>query len=129
MWYRKSANQGDALAQLRLGILYFNGKGVKKDFKQAVMWCRKSAEQGDANAQYFLGLMYLEGIGVTQNYVLAHMWLNIAAANGLDAAGKKRDTIAKEMMSSQIEKAQDLASKWVGQTSNETPNVHPDKNN
>ncbi|MBQ9771958.1 MAG: sel1 repeat family protein, partial [Lentisphaeria bacterium] len=50
-WYRKAAEQGNALAQYNLGVCYENGEGVQKDLVQAVFWFRKAADQGYAQAQ------------------------------------------------------------------------------
>ena len=44
--YQQTANQGDASAQLNLGIMYHNGQGVTADINQAAYWYRKAAEQG-----------------------------------------------------------------------------------
>ena len=41
---KKAAEQGDAQAQFKLGICYFNGYGIDKDFKEATYWYRKAAE-------------------------------------------------------------------------------------
>ena len=57
-WYRLSAEQGDAIAQYNLGVMYERGDGVLKDFSEALKWYRLSAEQGYASAQYNLGVMY-----------------------------------------------------------------------
>ncbi|WP_406569303.1 tetratricopeptide repeat protein, partial [Aeromonas veronii] len=65
-WYRKAAEQGDAMAQFNLGAMYEQGKGVAQDDKQAVAWYRKAAEQGYAMAQSNLGGMYNTGSGVAQ---------------------------------------------------------------
>jgi TPR repeat protein len=46
---------------LPLGIAYTFGKGVLKDYKQAVYWYQKVADQGDAEAQSILGVMYANG--------------------------------------------------------------------
>src|ERR1700686_3891628 len=54
---RELAEQGDAMAQSRLGLMYQDGRGVPQDDRQAVEWFRKAAEQGRANAQYSLGYM------------------------------------------------------------------------
>ena len=40
------AEQGDAQAQFTLGAMYYNGRGVPQDYKQAVKWYRLAAEQG-----------------------------------------------------------------------------------
>jgi TPR repeat protein len=47
---RPLAEQGNALAQLGLGVMYANGQGVPQDYGQAVVWYRKAADQGDADA-------------------------------------------------------------------------------
>ena len=108
-WYRRAAEQGNATAQSNLGLMYDKGEGVSQDYKTAVKWYRHAAEQGDASAQSNLGLMYYEGKGVLQDNVYAHMWGNISASNGIDEGRELRDSVAKRMTPSQIEKAQDLA--------------------
>ena len=60
----QAAEQGYAKAQFNLGLIYYNGQGVRQDYTQAVQWYRKAAEQGDAKAQYNLGVMYDNGQGV-----------------------------------------------------------------
>ena len=36
--YRPSEGQGDALGQLNLGLMYYEGKGVIQDYALAHMW-------------------------------------------------------------------------------------------
>ena len=55
---QKTAEQGDASAQVELGLMYANGEGVPEDDREAVKWFRAGAEQGYASAQFNLGLMY-----------------------------------------------------------------------
>ena len=109
-WYRLAAEQGNAVAQSNLGTKYWKGQGVLQNHKTAVKWWKLAAEQGLADAQYNLGLMYEKGQGVLQDYIRAHMWFNIAASQGDKDATKNRDIVAKRMNTSQIEKAQKLAS-------------------
>jgi len=52
---RKAAEQGNAVAQNRLGFMYEN---IVRDDVQAIYWYHKAAEQGLAQAQYNLGWMY-----------------------------------------------------------------------
>ena len=61
-WYHKAADQGHAVAQFRLGILY--RKGVPVHEEAAAAWYRKAADQGLAGAQCELGRMYEDGKGV-----------------------------------------------------------------
>lgn len=49
--YQRLAEQGDAVAQFGLGIMYENGSGIDPDGEQALFWIQKSAEQGLKRAQ------------------------------------------------------------------------------
>ena len=84
--WRPLAEQGDADAQYRLGVLYANGYGVPKDYVQAGQWYEKAAAQGLADAQFNLGWLYASGHGVSQDYVQAWQWYEQAAAQGHAAA-------------------------------------------
>ena len=107
------AEQGNVGAQFNLGQMYRRGQGVPRDDQAAVKWWTLAAEQGHADAQYNLGVMYYNGVGVLEDYVYAHVWWNIAASSGRKDASENRDTIAKRMTPSQIERAQDLARECV----------------
>jgi uncharacterized protein len=45
-WFRKAADQGEATAQGRLGVMYLAGVGVPQDYVQAYMWLDLSAARG-----------------------------------------------------------------------------------
>jgi TPR repeat protein len=108
---RPIAERGDAQAQNSLGAMYYNGKGVVKDFKEAVKWYRLAAAQGNISAQVNLASMYYEGEGVVENFVRAHMWLNIAAAQGSPDAARMRDIVSKDLTAQQLTEAQAMALK------------------
>jgi hypothetical protein len=76
------AEQGDAIAQSHLGVLYFLGLEVPQDYQEAVKWYRLSAEQGNAFAQSNLGFMYFMGGGVPQDFKEAFKWSRLAAEQG-----------------------------------------------
>ena len=80
--FKKLAEQGNAMAQTNLGVMYSLGEGVPKDEQQAVAWYRKAAEQGIALAQYNLGWMYEKGLGVPKNDRQAAAWYLRAAEQG-----------------------------------------------
>ena len=42
--YRKAAMQGYTIAMYNLGFMYQSGRGVKRDYKEAVKWFKKSGE-------------------------------------------------------------------------------------
>ena len=104
--WRPLAVLGDASAQVNLGFMYANGRGVLQDDAEAVRWYRMAAEQGNTTAQYNLGLMYASGRGVLQDDVLAHMWWNIGGANGDAGGSENRGKIEQRMTREQIADAQ-----------------------
>ena len=55
--FRKSAEQGDAIAQCALGGLYCYGNGVPKDYEEAAKWFHKAANQGHQKAKELLKLL------------------------------------------------------------------------
>jgi TPR repeat protein len=58
---RPLAEQGNAVAQYNLGVMYTAGQGVAQDDRVAVKWFRLGAEQGNPDAQANLGFMYDSG--------------------------------------------------------------------
>ena len=76
---RQAAEQGDAEAQLSLGLMYDNGQGVIENDAEAVRWYRLAAEQGLDAAQYQLGVMYTEGRGILKNEAEAVSLYRLAA--------------------------------------------------
>jgi TPR repeat protein len=88
-WYKKSAEQGNADAQFRVGVMYDNGQGVTEDKKQAFHWYKKAAEQGNVSAQFNLGSLYEEGAGVDKNKEEAAYWYRKAYKSGHSRAGSR----------------------------------------
>lgn len=58
---KPQADAGDASAQYHLGLLYYNGRGVREDEKIAVELLTKSANAGNVDAMYQLGNAYAFG--------------------------------------------------------------------
>jgi TPR repeat protein len=73
------AETGDPTSEYQLGLCYYSGQGVAKDFSEAVKWFRKAAEQNYAMAQNALGICYANGQGVTKDEVEAVKWFRKAA--------------------------------------------------
>ena len=84
--WKPLAEQGYALAQNNLGVMYEKGQGVSQNYKTAVKWYTLAAEQGYAFAQANLGKIYDKGEGVSQNYKTAVKWYTLAAEQGNPAA-------------------------------------------
>ena len=103
------AEEGHALAQGIIGVMYHEGRGVPENAAEAVKWYRKAAEQGYARAQTSLGNMYADGKGVSKDYVKAYMWWSLAKAQGDKEAAGNLDIVKEQMTPAQIGKAQVLA--------------------
>jgi type II secretion system protein G len=79
---REKAERGDASAQSQLGVMYWNGLGVEKNYPEALKWLRKAADQGEAEAEFYLGFSYALGTGVEKNEAQAVKWYQKAADHG-----------------------------------------------
>lgn len=78
-WMLKSAEQKNVNAQVNLGTMYSQGRGVDPNPSKAVYWWKKAADQGNAMAQNNLGWAYLNGRGVSPDQTLAKEWLEKAS--------------------------------------------------
>jgi TPR repeat protein len=88
------ATQGDAEAQVFVGLSYENGWGIDRSAQLARVWYQKAAIKDNTSGQYLLGLHYIQGSNAER--AIGLLWLQRAAANGDSAAqqfikkGKKR---------------------------------------
>lgn len=65
-----------------LGIFLLEGKGVKKDEKEAFEWLKRSAELGSPAGMNHLAVCYERGIGTAPNEAKAEEWCRRAADLG-----------------------------------------------
>jgi TPR repeat protein len=78
--FKAAAEQGNVLAQSRLGVMYMNAVGGTYNMPEAFKLFKLPAEQGDAQAQFYLGFLYSHLKPV--NYAEALKWYKAAAAQG-----------------------------------------------
>lgn len=80
------ARGGHPQAQLKLGLLYYHGHGVRESDGAALQWFERAARQGLADAQYHLGNMYAYGLAPlpaeADGARLAAQWYFEAARQG-----------------------------------------------
>jgi TPR repeat protein len=76
------ARAGNTDAEHLLGLMYYMGRGVPQDYKEALFWHRKAAVKGKADAQYVVGAMYYTGNAVIQDHKEAVTWFRKAAEQG-----------------------------------------------
>ncbi len=81
-----AASEGDSEALYILAGVYFKGKRVARDYKQASVLLTRAAEQGLALAQLHLGDMFYTGDKIPQNDASALRWYQVAALQGLPLA-------------------------------------------
>lgn len=79
---RLRAEKGDVKAQVELGSIYYNGRGVLEDAAEARKWYGMAAEQGDTGAQTWLGSIYSSGRGGPKDGAAAVKWFLKAAEQG-----------------------------------------------
>jgi hypothetical protein len=89
------ADQGNADAQEKVGIMFLSGHGVIKDQVIAVKWLRKAAENGNRKAQRELASAYRLGIGVPKDRIEAKKWFLLADKNKLTPLAKAKSKICK----------------------------------
>jgi alpha-mannosidase II/SEL1 protein len=86
MYWSRSAAQGYAAAQLKLGDYHYYGLGTKVDFELAANHYRQASEQHhNAQAMFNLGYMHEMGLGMEQDIHLAKRCYDMAAETSLDA--------------------------------------------
>lgn len=79
---KSKAEQGDAEAQLQMGLRYASTAWGMENDKIATQWFAKAAAQNQVEAQYRYGMSLLKGIGVVQDYKMAFAWLEKSAKQG-----------------------------------------------
>ncbi len=111
-----SAEQGEAIAQYNLAVMYSKGVGYPKSDSEALKWYAKAAEQGHAQAQYNMGMLYYFGKNVPQDSETAYKWVMVSAEIGENPVAKEALVkIAEEMPLEQVAKAKTAARAWAEQ--------------
>lgn len=109
--FSRLAAEGERDAQFRLGLMYHQGRGVPRNYREAVQWYRRAADQGSALAQNNLGVIYRDGDGIRSNRVVAYMWFSLAAAK-IDGARRRVDKLEDELSADELVQAQQLTAEY-----------------
>src|SRR4051794_40642784 len=101
------AEQGNAVAQLKLGIIFSRGKVGSPDHVAALGWFIKAAEQGQVEAQFELA----------QDEIEAFKWLELAADTGIgedrDKALRARSLLAERLTPVEVSWAASRVEDWT----------------
>jgi TPR repeat protein len=89
--------KGDPKLQGTLGVMYFDGIGLTKDFTEAFKWNQKAAAQGRPESAWRLQIAYFNGLGVKSDIPESQRWRDKANALGQPLA-EKGDALAEEVL-------------------------------
>lgn len=97
-WYAKAAGKGDLEARYRIGCLYRDGLGVKRNDGEAAYWFGRAAANGHSLAQLNIADCYANGRGIQMDQRIASENYWRAADRGVAEAqyiiaGRLRDGI------------------------------------
>jgi TPR repeat protein len=95
--WKPLAEDGNALAQFNLALLYHYGLGVERDMELALEWYEKAAQQNQPDAQVAIGDLFKDGLWGAHDLEEAAAWYGLAAKQGHAEAKKKLDDVRSEM--------------------------------
>ena len=78
----EQAESGNAGDMYFLGMMYWNGIGVKRNNDKASFWFNEAAKKGSPDAQSRVADLYYYGIGINKDIDQAVKWYTEAAKNG-----------------------------------------------
>ena len=70
-YFRRAAERGDLQAQVLLGALYLDGRGVERSFDEGLRWIERAATANYVLPKYVLTFIYAEGFGTPPNVLEA----------------------------------------------------------
>ena len=107
-WLSKAAEQNDARAITRLGIVNYKGEGGSRDYTRALGLFNRVADTS-VLAQYYLGEIYANGAGVEKDYLVAIQWYQKAADGGFDRSLGKIINLEEELRVQKLRQQKDAA--------------------
>ncbi len=81
-----AAKQHNSMAQVMLGLMYQNGKGVKQNQKTAFKNFLMAAKLNDSDGQFNVAQMYEHGRGIKKDDTEAVKWYQLSAEQGVTDA-------------------------------------------
>ena len=82
-WYRKSADNDEAMAEFSLGDAYLNGAGVPQDYQLAFKWYLQAARHMRTEGYLGLAQIYHDGLGTDRDDTQALSYALQADEKGL----------------------------------------------
>lgn len=107
----QSAKNGDSKAQLSLGLLYCQGRGVEKNYSAAADLFKKAIAGGNNEALIFMGILCVKGQGVPQDYAKAMDYFRRSDETGSVKAAYYIGVMYRDGLG--VEKDYSKASEWL----------------
>ena len=94
--WREDADAGDSYAAYRLGIEYFDGQVIERDFEMAARYHQLASDLGNPAAMFELASFYEAGLGLDQNIMEAADWYLESARRGFPPSQHNVATMFEE---------------------------------
>jgi|GEM_PF-862723 len=94
--WRVDAEAGDSYAAYRLGIEYFDGQVIERDFEMAARYHQLASDLGNPAAMFELASFYEAGLGLDQNIMEAAAWYLESAQRGFPPSQHNVATMFEE---------------------------------
>jgi Sel1 repeat len=119
-WWQRAVDKGNTKAMVRLAENYEEGKGVKRNQKQANKLYRMAADQGDEIGQHHMWAMYEFGrFGEAKDPFKAYMWYMISdrTSRGIrrNPEDARKQASFSQLTPEQAAEAEKLAQEWMPQ--------------
>ncbi|KAJ3255696.1 hypothetical protein HK103_006138 [Boothiomyces macroporosus] len=105
-----------AADMLRVGLIYYNGIGIPKDYSIAFKWFVEASKKKSLEALVYVGVCYLKGEGTTKNEALAFQHFQKAAKQKDSLAMLYFSTCYRNGIGCEIDV--DRARKWLERSAN-----------
>ena len=79
---RERVKAGDPEFQCQVGVCYYWGYGIEKNYIEAMKWFKLAAAQGHAEAENDIGILFSGGLGVEEDHKEAVKWFELSAKRG-----------------------------------------------
>jgi TPR repeat protein len=56
-WYRKSSDNGDALARYMIGLFHYHGRRIPVNYTETLSWMHKALANGETRAENYIKLI------------------------------------------------------------------------
>lgn len=113
LFYR-SAVQGNAAAENKLGDMYSSGLGVERDCHEAIYWYRRAAIQGNPDSHLRLSVFYKNGAFFKKNMMTSYIFEVLCSRYGNHERHRICSQLSsqKELSFSQAKEARVIAKNW-----------------